>query len=284
MHRKQGQTYVEFAREQELMFDKWYRSLKVDEDFDHLRQVVLLEEFKKSLPFGIKSHIDDLRITKLGKAALRADEYEVTHKGSENRPSFKNSWNKKGKRPFESYMKPSEGKDASKGKDVSEAHSSGGAGSNKKSATHSSKVCSHCNKQGHLKETCWQLVGRPSTKEKKDTGCVMPASVPVNSEQADESVSMTFAEKVMLVNEEFRPFLHKGEISHCISGATIKSVVILRDTGSAQSLMVPEALPPDSTESTKRLVQGIFPEIRSVPLYEVDLKCDLVNGLKFYLT
>ena len=278
MHRKQGQTYVEFAREQELMFDKWYRSLKVDEDFDHLRQVVLLEEFKKSLPFGIKSHIDDLRITKLGKAALRADEYEVTHKGSENRPSFKNSWNKKGKRPFESYVKPSEGKDASKGKDASEAHSSGGAGSNKKSATHSSKVCSHCNKQGHLKETCWQLVGRPSTKEKKDTGCVMPASVPVNSEQADESVSMTFAEKVMLVNEEFRPFLHEGEISHCISGATIKSVVILRDTGSAQSLMVPEALPPDSTESTKRLVQGIFPEIRSVPLYEVDLKCDLVNG------
>nr|XP_054769551.1 uncharacterized protein LOC129277390 [Lytechinus pictus] len=47
MQRQSGQTYVEFAREQEMMFDKWYRSLKVDKDFVHLREVVLLEEFKR---------------------------------------------------------------------------------------------------------------------------------------------------------------------------------------------------------------------------------------------
>ena len=43
MKRLSGQTYVEFAREKELMFDRWYRSLKENKDFDRLREVVLLE-------------------------------------------------------------------------------------------------------------------------------------------------------------------------------------------------------------------------------------------------
>ena len=87
--RKPGQTHVEFAREKEMMFDRWYRSLKVDQDFDNLREVVLLEEFKKSVTFSVRSHLDDHKVTNVKKAAMMADEYELTHK-NHNRPTFRN--------------------------------------------------------------------------------------------------------------------------------------------------------------------------------------------------
>nr|XP_054765775.1 uncharacterized protein LOC129272688 [Lytechinus pictus] len=263
MQRQSGQTYVEFAREQEMMFDKWYRSLKADKDFVHLREVVLLEEFKKSLPFGIKSHLDDHRVTEVSKAAIVADEFEVTHKGSGDRPPFKNYWKKKGKGSFESHNKPSEGKYASKEKDTNKNQASGGTESTKRLAG----------------------MGMP-TKVKKDMGFVKQTSVPsmefVPSEPIRdvESVSLVFADKVKQVDETFRSFLYDGEVSPCLTGAAGRSVVILRDTGAAQSLMVPgdSALPPESSENAKVLIQGIGPNFMSVPLYKVDLKCDLVNG------
>ncbi|XP_063970042.1 uncharacterized protein LOC135157629 [Lytechinus pictus] len=285
MQRQSGQTYVEFAREQEMMFDRWYRSLKVDKDFVHLREVVLLEEFKKSLPFGIKSHLDDHRVTEVSKAAIVADEFEVTHKSSGDRPPFKNYWKKKGKGSFESHNKPSEGKYASKEKDTNKNQASGGTESTKRSESRSSKICTHCHKSGHLKESCWKLVGMP-TKVKKDMGFVKQTSVPsmefvpLEPIREVESVSLVFADKVKQVDETFRSFLYDGEVSPCSTGAAGRSVVILRDTGAAQSLMVPGdlALPPESSENAKVLVQGIGPNFMSVPLYKVDLKCDLVSG------
>nr|XP_054757359.1 uncharacterized protein LOC129263473 [Lytechinus pictus] len=268
-----------------MMFDKWYRSLKVDKDFVHLREVVLLEEFKKSLPFGIKSHLDDHRVTEVSKAAKVADEFEVTHKGSGDRPPFKSYWKKKGKGSFESHNKPSEGKYASKDKDTNKNQASGGTESTKRSESRSSKICTHCHKPGHLKESCWKLVGMP-TKVKKDMGFVKQTSVPlmefVPSEPIRdvESVSLVFADKVKQVDETFRSFLYDGEVSPCSTGAAGRSVVILRDTGAAQSLMVPgdSALPLESSENAKVLIQGIGPNFMSVPLYKVDLKCDLVSG------
>ena len=94
--RKPGQTHVEFAREKEMTFDRWYRSLKVDQDFDNLREVVLLEEFKKSVTFSVRSHLDDHKVTNVKKAALMADEYELTHK-NDNRPPFRNFSGKRDK-------------------------------------------------------------------------------------------------------------------------------------------------------------------------------------------
>ena len=40
----ESQTYVEFAREKEDLFDKWLTSKKVENNFDKLRQLLLLEE------------------------------------------------------------------------------------------------------------------------------------------------------------------------------------------------------------------------------------------------
>lgn len=50
-HRKSGsQTYSEFAREKAVLFDKWCAANKVNETFESLRQLMLVEDFKNNLP------------------------------------------------------------------------------------------------------------------------------------------------------------------------------------------------------------------------------------------
>ena len=46
----EGQTYMEFARQKEAFFNKWCASQQVGNSFDKLKQLVLLEEFKKCVP------------------------------------------------------------------------------------------------------------------------------------------------------------------------------------------------------------------------------------------
>ena len=41
-----NQTYMEFAKVKESLFDRWCTSKDIDEDFVKLRQLVLVEEFK----------------------------------------------------------------------------------------------------------------------------------------------------------------------------------------------------------------------------------------------
>ena len=48
--RRQGQTYVDYSKEKELWFDRWYRSLGEEKNFGRLREVILLEEFKNHIP------------------------------------------------------------------------------------------------------------------------------------------------------------------------------------------------------------------------------------------
>ena len=48
------QTYVEFFREKERLFDRWCASMETGKDFAKLRELLLLEEFKNCLPNEIK--------------------------------------------------------------------------------------------------------------------------------------------------------------------------------------------------------------------------------------
>lgn len=51
------QSYVEFAREKGILFDKWSAACKAN-DFDSLRELVLMEDFKKCLPEHIVVYIN----------------------------------------------------------------------------------------------------------------------------------------------------------------------------------------------------------------------------------
>ena len=82
--KESNQTYVEFARVQEQMFDRWLSSKNVNEDFRQLRQLVLIEQFKECIHASIKTHLDERDINNLEDAAATVDDYALTHRLSTN--------------------------------------------------------------------------------------------------------------------------------------------------------------------------------------------------------
>ena len=74
------QTYVEFARSKEQLFDRWCHSQKVDKDHDKLRQLILIEEFKRCIRSDVRTFIDEQKAETLEDAARLADEFSLSHK------------------------------------------------------------------------------------------------------------------------------------------------------------------------------------------------------------
>uniref|UniRef100_A0A3B3CNQ8 SCAN box domain-containing protein n=1 Tax=Oryzias melastigma TaxID=30732 RepID=A0A3B3CNQ8_ORYME len=75
------QTHVEFSREKSILFDKWCAAYKVD-DLSSLRELILLEEFKRSLPERLVVYLNEQKVNTVTSAAVLADEYTLTHKTS----------------------------------------------------------------------------------------------------------------------------------------------------------------------------------------------------------
>lgn len=63
------------------MFDRWYHTLKENKAFSRLKVVFLIEEFKNSSPFQIRTRNNEQKITELHKAGVFADGYmnQLTH-------------------------------------------------------------------------------------------------------------------------------------------------------------------------------------------------------------
>ena len=76
-----NQTHVEFARNKEQLFDRWCCSKKIDQNYDKLRQLVLVEEFKRCIQSDVKTFLDEKQVETL-EAARLADDYYLTHKVS----------------------------------------------------------------------------------------------------------------------------------------------------------------------------------------------------------
>ena len=73
-------TYVEFSRTKEKLFDRWCNPTNVNGNFDNLRHLILLEDFKNCISSGIRAHIDEQNAPTLDAAARMADEYALSHK------------------------------------------------------------------------------------------------------------------------------------------------------------------------------------------------------------
>ena len=52
------QTHVEFSRNKEQLFDRWCCSKKIDQNYDKLRQLMLVEEFKRCIQSDVKTFLD----------------------------------------------------------------------------------------------------------------------------------------------------------------------------------------------------------------------------------
>jgi len=54
----------------------------VSKDFEKLRQLILVEEFKACVPTSIKMYIDEQKAGTLHQAAVLADDYSLTHRSA----------------------------------------------------------------------------------------------------------------------------------------------------------------------------------------------------------
>lgn len=232
-----SQTFVEYAREKSMLFDKWCHSSKVT-DFEQLRELILIEDFKNSLPDKIVVFLNEKKISTLAEAAVCADEFVLTHKStfvSRRESNFSPVFEKNGK--------------ASK--------------SLKQVKTAESRECFYCHDLGHLISMCPILRKKNQVKAAKSVGFVSRESKPdldidalydpfvcqgtiSLSGLAQDSVPVTILRDTGSV-QSFVLFdsLHFSDESYCGSDV---------------------------------LIQGIELGVLKVPLHKVYIQSDLVTG------
>ena len=166
-------TFVEFSRRKENYFDDWVKSKEVD-DFDNLRELMLVEEFKNSVPRDLKTHLEELKLDTVQEIAIAADEYALTHrvevksnsvvKSSSNN---NNVWIRDNKAYDNGSTSPDKFNDtatrsgnnsgsggSSRGRSFANSGRPRSDNSSNVSGPRSNIVCFWCNRKGHIKANC----------------------------------------------------------------------------------------------------------------------------------
>lgn len=244
-----NQTYVEFAREKGVLFDKWCQASKVTA-FEELKELVLLEEFKNRLPDKLAVYLSEQKVTSLSAAAVLADEFTLTHKTVFS-PSVRPE-------PAQADSRPKSPKNGRR----SAFNSSG------------NRECFYCHEQGHLIAVCPSLKKKEQLKSSKNP---TPVSL-IQSTPLPQTPHATKTHKE-LVDQSFEPFVSHGSVSLSEEGDSVP-IVILRDTGAKQSLIRGDVLPfaDESYSGLDVLAWGIEMNVMRVPLHFVHLTSKFVTG------
>ena len=225
------QTYVEFANQTEVYFDRWCSAKKVISDYDKLRQIILIEQFKRCVHDDLKTYLDEKNVETLHEMAVLADDYAHTHKrsfkprqGGYSKPSggsggFGDSGSggssSSGSSSIQTPTGVSHGSNAGN-KPSDDSHSSGASGgsSGSKSAPRSSRFkCFYCEKPGHVMSNCWRKMADESTAspDVKPQGFVSSVK-PDDRTHVVEEITDHFDPKFD-VREEYKPFVSVGSVS-----------------------------------------------------------------------
>ena len=267
------QTHVEFARTKEQLFDRWCSSKKIGSDYPKLRQLMLVEEFKRCINSDVKSFLDEKEVETLEKAAHLADDYTLTHK-----VSFVSKANPR--KPFypSSSHKPSPSLQS--GNSNQNAPKSKPPGENKGHNPLSQPICNYCKQSGHIVSDCPVLKRKREKQEGlKPTGLTSLKLTP-QSYFKDQTLVQAKVPKTDSVMEIYEPFLSDGFVSLNSDFAQSTPITILRDTGASQSLILADTLPfsERTSSGTSVLIQGVECGFVNVPLHNIYLSSDLVNG------
>ena len=257
--KKNSQSCVEFAREKAALFDKWCSSCKVT-DFKALRELILLEEFKRRMPDRIVMYLNEQKVETLSQASILADEYALTHRnvffGSPDEKAHNGKSNGK--------VQPA--------RNGSVASNETSKPSNVPRKDDKDKVCFACHKPGHLIANC-SIVKREKQQAATHTathtqGVGLIKTEPVSIQNGDNTDSC------------FAPFMFDGFVSLTGDPNDQQPVRILRDTGGSQSIILAGVLPLNEQTSCgySTVLRGI--EMGYVPraLHRVHIQSKLVTG------
>ena len=276
--KESNQTHVEFARTKEQLFDRWCTSKKVEKSHEKLRQLMLVEEFKRCIHSDVKAFLDEKQVETLDEAARLADDYSLTHK-----VSFVNKH-----KPSSSYVpfKGTPGRSTTNVTPVSSAGTSSQSNTPKSKPAAEAKdpfsqiTCNYCKESGHLISDCLKLKRKRQREETKPTGLTTLRSKP-QSCVSNDTVCKVSEPKADSVMETFEPFVMDGFVSLTSDVLCPPTPIkILRDTGCSQSLVLADCLPfsEKSSSGTSVLIQGVECGFVNVALHNVHLQSDLVTG------
>jgi len=185
--------------------------MEIGKDFAKLRELLLLEEFKKCLPNEIKTYLEEQKTNTLQQAAVRSDDYSLMHK-----TSFAKTF------PQPGDKKPS---DTSNPKSRGLSH-------DQRPRFPSGPTCYYCKKKGHVMAECHALE-RKNQRQPKPGLLVkqVPANVKLPNPQLANHVAKSYA-----------PFLSQGSVS-LVGQSSGAPITMLRDTGAMQTLLLENVLP-----------------------------------------
>ncbi|XP_063408799.1 uncharacterized protein LOC134692279 [Mytilus trossulus] len=264
-----SQTYVEFARGKEDLFDKWLTSKKTDNTFDNLRQLMLLEEFKQCVHLDLKTHLDDKTVESIHDAADISDNYTLSHKRSFKGQNVNTSSG--------NYKNQSTDHTDSKPVPQNKSQSSYNMSSPKfDTFEKKSLTCAYCKKIGHLMADCFRLQKKNERdNEPKTSACTTPYITSTLECPASQAFKSSFCDYI----EEYKPFMSDGFVA-IVDDTNLQPIKILRDTGASLSLLLEGVLPLSEKTSVGAsvLLQGVELGCIDVPLHRIYLKSDLITG------
>lgn len=290
-----NQTHIEFARSKEQMLDRWLTAKDVSDDYQRLRQEILVEEFKQCIHTDIKTHLDESKVQTLEQAAVMSDDFALTHKLSYysqrnprefNRGSSHNSFSRQfgqNKLPHHNNTHNSRFNEKPKfhptDKNDFRSGSSGGPKGHDQVTSKYGPTCAYCKKAGHTVSECYALKRKQASQP---TACAVPKTLTSDCKN-EMPTKMGFTESEVgfsEVREDFRPFVIEGKISLVGDDKNSKPVKMMRDTACAQTLILASALPFSEKSYTNSdvLIQSVNMEYSRVPLHQIQMKSDLVSG------
>ncbi|XP_062610561.1 uncharacterized protein LOC134272333, partial [Saccostrea cucullata] len=266
------QTHVEFAREKQNMFERWCTSKNVGSNFERLKQVILIEEFKNCIHPEIRTYLDEQKVETLEQAATAADDYALTHKVSFVKLSTS-------QQKMTSYDSSRGGPDTSQVTQPKMAYSEIKGRDKNNETLKQVHICNYCKKKGHIKSECWALQRKKpvSNDSKPSPTALTSVQGKVSCSQFENTAVKSVKPESDVLREEFKPFVFHGLVS---VGTDSHPIRILRDTGASQSLLLEGVLPLSEKTHTgsEVLIQGVELGLMKVPLHVIDLKSDLVSG------
>ncbi|KAJ8332462.1 hypothetical protein SKAU_G00426350 [Synaphobranchus kaupii] len=260
LKRRNGESYLDVGRRLSIAFDRWLAAGKVF-DYSELRELMLVEQFKNSVPREVEVYLSERQVNKLVEASQMADAFEVIHAepSGKSRPNggchdgHRNQEVSGGGRP-----PPNK---ANLGERPPSRWSAPDGRSGPGFDSRSDIVCHYCHERGHVKSRCPVL----AKKEGRDKAVALVMSSTGGS---------------VVPPPVYDAFTSAGTVS--VSQGTVEvPVTILRDTGAAQSLLLQGVLdlPASTYQQASALIEGLGGEYGVVPLHTVYLRSNVVSGL-----
>ena len=265
--KENDRSHIEFAKEQEMMFDKWCASANAS-TFQALKQLILIEQFKSCVVPTTRAYLDEKSINTLDEAAKMADQYVLTHR-VQNRKST----------PV-TFVGKSDGKrdqrEASKTHQEDSWNDEAGAMKVAGRKTVGKIECWNCGKKGHRAMDCW------SKKPGGENQINKPIAFLVSHEKSSLKDPMTArSEKLRseenLLRESEKAFSYTGTIGTSEEDQT--PIKIWRDSGCSQTLLKKGLIEESKKTATglQVLISGVVGS-QAVPLHDVMIKSEAISG------